>query len=130
MNIGKNALPAATVSMLRSRISFTSRSCNVPFARSTRPLACEELAQMMSMLSACRARPKWVIPSPPPASFGLRAGELHNLAPLFGFLNDQLAEVSGRTRKHRAAEVSEPRFHVGIGESRIDLLVECVDGLS
>src|SRR5262245_50613453 len=42
MNIGKNALPAATVSMPRSRISFTRRSCSVPFARSTRPLACEE----------------------------------------------------------------------------------------
>src|SRR5262249_27498381 len=27
------------------------------------------------------------------ASFGLRAGELHNLAPLFGFLSDELAEV-------------------------------------
>ena len=63
------------------------------------------------------------------ASFGLRAGELHNLAPFFGFLSDQLAEVSGRTRKRRAAEVSEPRFHVGIGESRIDLLVEFVDDL-
>src|SRR3954452_21859270 len=48
MNVGKNALPAATVSMSRSRISFTRRSCSVPFARSTRPLACEELAQMMS----------------------------------------------------------------------------------
>src|SRR5262245_37972849 len=42
---------------------------SVPFARSTRPLACEELAQMMSMLSACRARPNCVIPSPPAASF-------------------------------------------------------------
>src|SRR4051794_17419826 len=61
------------------------------------------------------------------ASFGLRAGELHNLTPLFGFLRDQLAEVSGRTRKHRAAEISDPRFHVGIAESRIDLLVQFVD---
>jgi len=32
-------------------------------------LACEELAQMMSMFSACRARPNWVMPSPPTASF-------------------------------------------------------------
>src|SRR6266849_11152502 len=28
------------------RISFTSRSCSVPLARSTRPLTCEELAQI------------------------------------------------------------------------------------
>src|ERR1700680_2998435 len=69
MNAGRNALPAAMVSMPHSRISFTSRSCSVPLARSTRPLACEELAQMMSMFSACRARPNWVMPSPPTASF-------------------------------------------------------------
>jgi hypothetical protein len=39
MNAGRNALPAAIVSMPDNRISFTSRSCNVPLARSTRPLA-------------------------------------------------------------------------------------------
>src|SRR5215831_20076434 len=53
-----------------------------------------------------------------------------HLAPLLGFVDDQLAEVSGRTRKHRAAEVSEPRFHVGIGEASVDLLVEFLDYLS
>ena len=56
-------------------------------------------------------------------SIRLDACEPHHLAPLLGFLGDQLAEVSGRTRKHRAAEVSEPRFHVGIGEASVDLLV-------
>src|SRR5262249_50549452 len=64
-----------------------------------------------------------------PASVRLDAGEPHHLAPLLGFLRDQLAEVSGRTRKHRAAEVSEPRFHVGIGEASVDLLVEFLDDL-
>jgi adenylate cyclase len=43
-----------------SRISFTSRSCNVPNARSTRPLACGRLAQMMSIFSAASARPNCV----------------------------------------------------------------------
>src|SRR5262245_35723836 len=52
-----------------------------------------------------------------------------HLAPHLGFLSDQLAEVSRRTRKHRAAEIGEPRLHRGIGESHIDLLVECVDDL-
>src|SRR5262245_39065138 len=61
--------------------------------------------------------------APSPASVRLDACEPHHLAPLLGFLGDQLAEVSGRTRKHRAAEVCEPRFHVGIGEARVDLLV-------
>ena len=44
------------------RSSLTSRSCNVRLARSTRPLAWEELAQMISMFSSARARPNWVIP--------------------------------------------------------------------
>src|SRR5262245_42424820 len=60
-------------------------------------------------------------------SFRLDVGRPDHFAPLLGFLGDQLAEVSGRTRKHRAAEVSEPRFHVGIGKGRVDLRVELVD---
>src|SRR5262249_54515780 len=52
-----------------------------------------------------------------------------HLAPLFGFLGDQLAEVSGRTRKHRAAEVSEMGLHLRVVESRVDLLVELLDDL-
>src|SRR5215218_47838 len=63
------------------------------------------------------------------ASIRLSPRELDHLAPLLGFLSDQLAELSGRIRKHRAAEISEPRFHVGIGESRIDLLIELIDDL-
>src|SRR5262245_13640627 len=51
----------------------------------------------------------------------------YHLGPLLGLVGDQLAEVSGRTHKHRATEVSEPRFHVGIGEASVDLLVELVD---
>src|SRR6516225_3268554 len=64
-----------------------------------------------------------------PASVRLDACEPHHLGPLLGFLGDQLAEVSGRTRKYRAAEVSEPRFHVGIGEAGVDLLVYFLDYL-
>src|ERR1700726_1394639 len=58
--LGQSAAPA-------SRNSLTSRSCKVLCARSTRPLAGLELAQMMSMLSVCNARPNWVMPSPPSA---------------------------------------------------------------
>ena len=39
---------------------------------------------------------------------GLMAGELDHLAPLLGFVGDELAEVGGRARKRRAAEVGEP----------------------
>src|SRR5882724_7492876 len=67
MNPGSRALPCAKLAAPASRNSLTSRSCRVLCARSTRPLAGLELAQMMSMLSACKARPNWVIPSPPSA---------------------------------------------------------------
>src|SRR5271169_6746862 len=55
MKTGSRALPSARVAAPASRNSLTRRSCNVLFARSTRPLAGLELAHMMSMLSACRA---------------------------------------------------------------------------
>src|SRR5882672_9114919 len=62
MNSGANALPASIVEIPRKRSSFTSRSCNVLFILSTRPFACGELAQMMSMLSSVSARPNCVTP--------------------------------------------------------------------
>ena len=57
------------------------------------------------------------------------AGELDHLGPLFGFVGDKLAEVRRRACEYRAAEVSDPRFHLGIGEASVDLLVELVDDL-
>src|SRR3981081_2032669 len=50
-----------------------------------------------------------------------------HLGPLFGFFGDELAEVGGRERKPRAAEVGKPRLERGIGESPVDLLVELVN---
>ena len=52
-----------------------------------------------------------------------------HLGPLLSFVGNKLAEVRRRACEYRAAEVSDPRFHLGIGESRIDLLVEYVDDL-
>jgi hypothetical protein len=40
---------------------------------------------------------------------------------------DELSEVGGRPRKHRAAQLCEPRFDLGIGETRVDCLIELVD---
>jgi len=67
MNAGRRAFPSARSDAPASRGSLTSRSCKVLCARSTRPFAWLELAQMMSMLSASSARPNWVMPSPPVA---------------------------------------------------------------
>src|SRR5215467_12788670 len=67
--------------------------------------------------------------SGPAWSIWFRARELDHLGPLFGFLADELAEVGGRARKHRAAEVGKPRFNLGISEARIDLIIELLDNL-
>src|SRR2546429_8578921 len=63
------------------------------------------------------------------ASLGLDIRGADHLGPLFGFVGDQFAEVGGRTGKHNAAEVGEPRFNLGISEARVDLLVEPFDDL-
>ncbi len=62
MKPGSHAFAAAIVDMPARRSSFTSRSCNVPNARSTRPFACGLLAQMMSMFSSDSTRPNCVMP--------------------------------------------------------------------
>src|SRR5262249_60410708 len=61
-------------------------------------------------------------------SLRLDARELHPLAPLLGFVSDDLCEVGGRARQ-RLAEVSQTDLHLGVGEGRVDLLVELLDDL-
>src|SRR5262249_58937003 len=63
------------------------------------------------------------------ASVRLDVEGLDHLAPLLGFIGDMLAEVGGRTRKHRAAEVSEMGLHFRVVESRVNFLVELVNNL-
>ena len=57
-------------------------------------------------------------------SFRLDVRDPDHLAPLLGFVGDELSEVGGRARKHRATEVGKPRLHLGIGKGCVDLLVE------
>src|SRR5262245_45261867 len=63
------------------------------------------------------------------ASLRLDAGEFDHVGPLLGFVCDQLCELSRRSRQRHAAEVSETGLHLGVVESRVDLLVELVDDL-
>ena len=53
----------------------------------------------------------------------------NDVAPLLRFVGDELGEVGGRARKHSATKVGKPHVHFGIGEARVDLLVELVDDL-
>jgi hypothetical protein len=58
-----------------------------------------------------------------------RARELDHLGPLLGFIGDELAEVGRPAPKPYTAKGSKPRLDLGIGKSRVDLLVECIDDL-
>src|SRR6266571_2728440 len=81
----------------------------------------DEARFSISRFMECRARL--------PALFRLDIGRPDHLGPLFGFLGDELAELGGRTGKYRAAQVSEPRLQLGIGEPGVNLLVELVGDL-
>jgi hypothetical protein len=61
------------------------------------------------------------------SSVRLGARELDHPGPLLRLVGDEPSEVGGRTRKRCAAQISEPRLDLGIGEPRIDLFVELVD---
>src|SRR5262245_13280580 len=48
-------------------------------------------------------------------SFRFEARELHNLCPLFGFVDDEFSKVGGRHGHWHAANVGEPCLNLGIG---------------
>ena len=63
------------------------------------------------------------------ASLRLDVGRPDHLAPLLGFVGDELAEVGGRKREHVATQFGKPRLHLGIGEAGVDFPVELFDDL-
>src|SRR6202042_2654990 len=63
------------------------------------------------------------------ASLRLDVGCLDHLAPLFRLIRDELAELDGRHRHWNDAYVGQPCYHLGIGESRVCLVVKPVDDL-
>src|SRR5262245_8078430 len=57
-------------------------------------------------------------------------GELDDLAPLFGLVVDQLAELSRRHRRRHCADLVEPRDQLRVGERGVHRLVEDRDDLA
>src|SRR5215472_3373591 len=52
-----------------------------------------------------------------------------DVAPFLRFVGDELAELAGREREHVATEIGKPRLQLGVGQGRIDFLIELVDDL-
>jgi hypothetical protein len=65
-----------------------------------------------------------------PASLRLDVGRADHLAPLLGFLGNELPEVGGRARKRGATQIGKARLDLGIDKGRVDLLIEFVDDLN
>src|SRR5215469_660167 len=62
-------------------------------------------------------------------SFGLNVSCPDDFGPFLGFLGNELSKIGGRADKRCASEISQPRLDFGVGEARVDLLVELVDDL-
>src|SRR5262245_58637561 len=60
----------------------------------------------------------------------LDVGGPDDLAPLLGFVSDELAKIGRRTCKHYTAQIREPGLHAGIGEGHVSLSVESLDNLA
>src|SRR5262249_56016058 len=60
-------------------------------------------------------------------SLRLDVGRADHLAPFFGFVGEQLAEVGGRPRKHSSPHISKQSLHPGISETGVDFCVEPSD---
>src|SRR5260370_30290221 len=55
--------------------------------------------------------------------------KFYHLAPLLGFVDDELGKVGSRKRQRREPEIRKARLHLGIGEARVDFPVELLDDL-
>src|SRR5262249_34856260 len=62
-------------------------------------------------------------------SVRLDADGLDHFGPLLGFLGDEPAKVCGQARKRRAAQAGKLRLELGVGEARVNFLVELVNNL-
>src|SRR5215813_2358867 len=62
-------------------------------------------------------------------SFRLDVGRPDHPRPLLGLVGDELAKVGRRARKHRRAQIGNPRLQLGISEPCIDLAIELINDL-
>ena len=60
----------------------------------------------------------------------LQAREFHHLAPFFGLVGDELAEVLRRAFEQRPAHLNQPPSDLGIAQAVLDRLIQTGDDLS
>ena len=64
------------------------------------------------------------------SSLRLDTGRAYHLAPLFGFVGDQLAERGWLTGQRHVAEVGEAGVELGIDKPGVDRFVQNLDDLA
>src|SRR5262245_66224208 len=67
----------------------------------------------------------WNVGRGPPL-LRLDVGRSDHLAPLLDLFGDELGEVGGRARKRSATQIGKPRLRFGVGEGRVELLIELI----
>src|SRR5713226_3727395 len=63
------------------------------------------------------------------ASLRLDAGELDYLGPFLDFVHNEPTKFGGRHRHWNGAQIRKLCLHLGVGEPRVDLLVELFNDL-
>src|SRR5262249_57177466 len=115
------ALPHGSSTFRKSRSVMARNRCVFVDPASTSPWTLSRSIKITSnIVIATRSN------SVPRAAASLRldVGCPDHVAPLVGFIGEQLAEVGGRARKYSTSQVSESRLHLRVGEGGVDFHVE------
>jgi hypothetical protein len=93
-----------------------------------RNAACGDTSEVEAVQSASTAAEKLTVaPTRNCRSFRPDVGCPDHLGPFLGFIGDEFAKLGRRACNRRAPQVGEPRLDLGVGDARVDFLVELFD---
>src|SRR5262249_60798974 len=69
----------------------------------------------------------WSVPRTVSKSVRFRARKLNHSGPLLGLAREKLGEIGGRAGQRRAAQLGNPRLHLGIDKGGIEFLIKPLD---
>src|SRR3954470_20515214 len=93
---------------LRGRVAAPMAPCATKSWRCRGPRTCKRPHRKLS----------WIV-----ALFKRDFGRADHLSQFLGFVGNEPSEISRRALDRSTSKVGELRFHLGIGERRVDLLV-------